>query len=264
MFPPTRRLVMAGDLTEAEARSLGEKYFGAWKSAGKRSTVPDVTANPSRSIYLVDKPGSAQTMLTVVTLGAKRSAPDYADLEVANRAFGGLFSSRVNMNLREKHGYTYGAFSYFNYHRGNGPFIIESSVRTDTTSNALQEMFKEVDGMQTSPLTPAELSLSKEAASRRLVARFETMARTVDITSDLFTYELPLDFFNKLPAKVQAVTSEDVERIAKQYFVPGKMFVVVVGDKQKVESGLQGLNLGKVQMTSFDGTPAAKAAGGVQ
>jgi zinc protease len=258
--PANAALVLAGDLTEAEARSLGEKYFGEWKNTGKRSAVPQVTANPSRSIYLVDRPGSAQTTLRAVTLGAPRSTPDYAALEVANNALGGLFASRVNMNLREKHGYTYGASSYFNYRRGTGPFYVVTSVRTDTTTDALREMFREIEGMQTSPLTPEELSLSKDSAARSLSGRFETMPQTVETTSELFTFDLPLDFYSQLPAKVDVVTSADVVQVAKRYFVPGKMFVVVVGDKQKVESGLQGLNFGKIQMTSFDGTPA-KASG---
>lgn len=251
---------MAGDLTESETRTLGEKYFGGWKSAGKRSAVPQVTASPSRSIYLVDKPGSAQTMLAAVTLGDPRSTPDYAALEVANNALGGLFSSRINMNLREKNGYTYGAFSYFNYRRGSGPFVIASSVRTDTTPDALREMFNEVQGIETSPITPAEMTLSKDAAARSLAGRFETTQENVGTTSELFTYDLPLDFYSKFPAQVDAVTPQDVERAAKQYFFPGKMFVVVVGDKQKIEAGLQGLNLGKVQLTSFDGTPATASA----
>jgi zinc protease len=205
--PANTALVMAGDLTEGEARKLGEKYFGGWKSAGKRSTVPEIKADPARSIYLVDKPGSAQTRLVAVTLGAPRSTPDYAALEVANNALGGLFSSRINMNLREKNGYTYGAFSYFNYRRGTGPFYIATSVRTDTTADALREMFKEVEGMQTSPLTPAELSLSKDAAARSLAGRFETMPDTVETTSELFTYGLPLDFYSKLPAKVDSISN---------------------------------------------------------
>jgi zinc protease len=260
--PANAALVLAGDLTESEARNLGEKYFGGWTRAGKRSAIPQVTASPSRSIYLVDRPGSPQTTLRAVTLGASRSTPDYAALEVANNALGGLFASRVNMNLREKHGYTYGANSYFNYRRGNGPFYVVTSVRTDTTADALREMFKEIEGMRTSPLTPEELSLSKDAAARSLAGRFETMPKTVDTTSELFTFDLPTDFYGKLPAKVNAVTAADVERVAKQYFIPGKMFVVAVGDKEKIGSALQGLDMGNVQLTSFDGTAAKPAAGG--
>ena len=167
------------------------------------------------------------------------------------------------MNLREKNGYTYGAFSFFDYHRGAGPFFVGSSVRTDTTSDALREMFKEIAGMQTSPVTPAELKMAKDANARSLAGLFETMRQSVFTTSGLFTYDLPLDFYNTLPAKVNAVTAADVERISKQYFVPEKMFVVVVGDRQKIESGLQQLPLGKIQLTGFDGLPAtggAKAA----
>jgi zinc protease len=265
--PANSALVIAGDVTESEARSLGEKYFGSWKNTGTRAAIPQVHTNPSRNIFLVDKSGSAQTMLIAATLGVPRSTPDYAPLEVSNAILGGLFSSRVNMNLREKNGYTYGAFSFFDYRRGSGPFVVGSSVRTDTTSDALREMFKEIAGMQTNPVTPAELTMAKDATSRSLAGLFETTRQAVFTTTQFFVYDLPLDFYNTLPAKVDAVTAADVERISKQYFVPEKMFVVAVGDRQKIESGLQQLPLGKVQLTSFDGTPAsgaAKAAGSSQ
>jgi zinc protease len=104
------------------------------------------------------------------------------------------------------------------------------------------------------------LTLSKDAAARSLAGRFETMQETVGTTSERFTCDLPLDFYSKLPAQLDAVTPQDVEPVAKRYFVPGKMFVVVVGNKQKIEAGLQGLNQGKVQLTSFDGTPATASA----
>lgn len=254
--PRNAALVIAGDLTEAEARRVGEKYFGSWKAVGDRSIIPEIHVEPSQSIYLVDKSGSAQTMLAAVTLGAPRSSPDYAALEVANDILGGLFSSRVNMNLREKHGYTYGAFSFFNYHRAAGPFYVASSVRTDTTTDALREMFKEIAGMQTLPVTSDELKMAKDATSRSLAGLFESRTATVSTTSNLFTYDLPLDFFSSLPGKVDNVAVSDVEHVAKQYFAPEHMFVVVIGDRQKIEAGLQGLNLGKIKLTSFEGTPA--------
>ena len=161
------------------------------------------------------------------------------------------------MNLREKNGYTYGASSFFNYHRGAGPFFVTSSVRTDTTSNALREMFKEIDGMQTSPVSDAELKMAKDATALSLAGLFETTQASVETAAGLFTYDLQLDFFNTLPSKVDSVTVSDVERVAKQYFVPRKMFVVVVGDRQKIESGLEELPLGKIQLTNLDGTPAS-------
>jgi zinc protease len=256
--PANSALVIAGDITEAEARSFGEKYFGAWKNTGRRSPVPEVDASPSRSLYLVDKPGSAQSMLVAATLGGQRASPDYAAQEVTNATLGGLFSSRINMNLREKNGYTYGAFSFFDYRRGAGPFFIMSSVRTDTTDKALTEIFKEVAGMQTSPVTSAELAMAKDATARSLAGRFETNASAVGTTGELFVYGLPLDFYSALPAKVDAVTTADVERVAKEHFVPGRMFVVVVGDKQKIEGSLKAMNLSTVQLTSFDGTPATE------
>jgi zinc protease len=103
--------------------------------------------------------------------------------------------------------------------------------------------------------------MAKDAASRSIAGRFETMPRTVQTTSELFTFALPLDFYSALPAKVDSVTTAGVVQVAKRYFVPGKMFVVAVGDRQKIESGLQGLNFGKVQLTNFDGTPASTTGG---
>jgi len=257
--PRNSGLIIAGDVTETEARHFAERYFGSWNATGDRSPIPEIHAEPSQSIYLVDKPGSAQTTLAAVTLGAPRSSPDYAALEVANAVLGGLFSSRVNMNLREKHGYTYGAFSFFDYHRAAGPFYVRTSVRTDTTADALREMFKEIAGMQSSPVTTEELKLAKDATSRSLAGLFETRPATVGTTSKLFTYDLPLDFYSALPAKVDKVAVSDVERVAKQYFVPEHMFVVVIGDRQRIGAELQGINLGKIQLTSFEGTPATTA-----
>jgi zinc protease len=262
--PGNAALVIAGDVSDTEARALANKYFGSWKAGGQRSKPPEFTADLQRTILLVDKPGSAQTAVAVATLGAPRSTPDYALLEVANAALGGLFSSRINMNLREKNGYTYGAFSWFGYHRGPGPFVIFTSLRTDTTSPAIREIFKEVDGIRAAPLSPQELTLAKDYNSRSLAGYFETTPKTVETTAGLFTYGLPVDYYRTLPAKIDAVTAGDVQRVANQYFVPGRMLVVAVGDRAKIEDGLKNLSLGKVELTNYEGEPVQAGGPGAQ
>ena len=253
--PGNSALVIAGDLTETEARNLANKYFAVWNAAGQRSQPPTFDTSLERHILLVDKPGTPQTALAVTALGAPRSTADYAPLEVANAALGGLFSSRINMNLREKNGYTYGAFSWFDYRRGPGPFTIFSSVRTETTAPALKEIFSEIQKFDAAPVTAAELATAKDSIARSLAGQFETMPVTVQSTTALFVYELPPDFYRKLPAAVDAVTAAGVQRVANRYLVPEKMVVVAVGDRQKIEEGLKASRLGSVVPTSFEGEP---------
>src|SRR5437773_7011944 len=161
--PGNSALVIAGDLTAPEAASLAEKYFGDWKGdSGKRNPSP-VEAKTTRAIYIVNKPASPQTFVLVGGIGVPRSSSDYVPIEVMNNALGGLFSSRINMNLREEHGYTYGASSQFVFRRSAGPFLVATGVRTDVTAPALSEIMKELKRIREGSLTPEELTLSKDS-----------------------------------------------------------------------------------------------------
>src|SRR5262249_54569331 len=152
-----------------QLRELAEKYFGKWaKGETKRAPALDDVPATSRRIVVVDKPGSPQTRLRVGQLGVKRSNPDYVPMEVMNTMLGGLFSSRINMNLREKHGYTYGAGSAFIYRRGPGPFFVSTGVRSDVTAASVKEIFSEIDGMRGKPMTAEELAISKDSIARSL------------------------------------------------------------------------------------------------
>src|SRR5262249_11224 len=132
--PGNSALVLVGDLTAAEARALATKYFGAWKGDAKPAAPPTAPEMGTRRIVIVDKPGAPQTALRGGHIGVARSSPDYVPLEVMATELGGLFSSRINLNLRERHGYTYGAGATFYYRRGAGPFYARSSVRADVTA----------------------------------------------------------------------------------------------------------------------------------
>jgi len=257
-FPGDSALVLSGDVTADAARRLAGKYFGAWNSTGTASRPPAAPTPPARKVIIVDRPGAPQTAIFAAGPGVPRSTPDYAPLEVVNTILGGLFSSRINMNLREEHGYTYGARSFFEYQRGSGPFLAYSSVRTDVTAPAVQELFKELERIRTSPLTDAELKRSKEYIVLALPGRFETADGTTHEVSSIFTYDLPLDHLHAYPAKVNAVTPEQAAAIANKYFHPENMFLIAVGDKAKIQPGIENLHLGPIEEWTTSAEPVKK------
>ena len=241
-------------MTPAEARKLAEEYFGKWTSSAEPTAAPSAPAAPERKILVVDKPGSPQTALLTFGIGMPRNSPDYPAATVMNTMLGGLFSSRINMNLREEHGYTYGAASFFWYYRGTGPFITYALVRTDVTAPATEQMFKELDGIHTKPLTDAELRMAKNSIIRSLPGSFESAASVNGQLADLWMFGLPLDYYTKLPEQIEGVTSADAQSAAEKYIHPDKLLVIEVGDKSKIESGLKDLKLGPVEDWSEKGS----------
>jgi zinc protease len=246
--PAGAALVLAGDLTDAQARAFAEKYFGAWKGENFTAMVPATPPAPAPGIYLSDRPGSPQTALLAVGAGTTRNTPDYVPLTVMNTVLGGLFSSRLNMNLREKHGYTYGARSVFDFRRGAGYFWAGGSIRTDATGPATNEIFSELNRIRDSEVSADELKLAKDNYSQSLVGHFQSMDQLAETFGSLHVYGLPADYFEKLPPAIDAVGAADVHRVAQKYIDPAHMFVVAVGDRAKIEPELQKLNLGAVEV----------------
>ena len=252
-FPDDAALLVTGNIKLASLKPLLEKRFGAWK-AGR--PAPPALGSPETTdakLILVDRPGAPQTTLVCFSMGLARSTPDYAPVEVMNTDLGGLFSSRINMNLREAHGYTYGAGSFFNYHRSAGPFVVFSDVRTDATAPATSEVFNELRRMRETQMTPAELVLSKDSIARSLPGRFERGTAAAATFAELFTYDLPLDYYSSLPDRINAVTIEQAQAMAKKYIQPEKMIVLAVGDRAKIEEDMKKLNLGKVEIRDTEG-----------
>jgi zinc protease len=256
--PSNSALIFAGDLTEKQARDLAEKYFGKWSAKGIVSQPPTAPAPPTRHVILVDLPSAPQTAIWAAGIGVPRSTPDFASLNVVNTMLGGLFSSRINMNLREQHGYTYGAFSLFQFMRGSGPFFAGASVRTDVTGPAVHELFTELDRIRTSPLTEDELKRSKDNLIRKLPGDFETVEETSGKMSDIFTYQLPLDYYRVYPAQIDAVTSEQAASAALKYIHPENMILIAVGDKAKIQPEIEKLNLGPIEEWNTDAEPLKK------
>ena len=251
--PSNAALVVAGDISADELKALAEKEFGSWKSGEVARAEFGAAETTKAKVVLVDRPGAQQTMVRLLQLGVGRNTPDYPALEVMNSELGGLFSSRINLNLREEHGYTYGAASFFIYRRTQGFFAAGGGMRTDATAPAVKELIKEFHRMMDSPMTAEELSLAKDSQARSLPGSFETVGETAGALAQLFVYGLPLDYYSKLPAQLSSVTTAEAEAVAKKYLHPDQMILVCVGDRAKIQPELEKLKLGPIEIRDADG-----------
>ncbi len=237
--PGNAALVVTGAISMPDLRKLAEASFASWP---RGTAVPAKLGTPSTTaprLVIVDRPGSPQTQLRVATFGVPRSSPDYVPVRVMNTILGGMFASRINMNLREEHGYTYGANSQFVFWRSGGPFSVTTGVRTDVTAPAVHEVMVELRKMIETRVTPQELTLAKDAITLQLPALFETNDRTVGSLSTLFTHGLPLNYYSNLSEQISVVDAQAVQDVAKKYLVPDKFLVVAVGDRSKIGEPLQ-------------------------
>lgn len=251
--PNNAALVVSGQITRDELKPLVEKAFGQWAKGTPATAVPGTPVTTAARLVFVDKPGAPQTQLRVAGLGAPRSTPDFVAMQVMNENLGGLFSSRINLNLREAHGYTYGASSQFVYRRSAGPFVVATGVRTEVTAPAVTEIQKELRGIRENPPAGEELSLAKDSLVRSLPAQFETSGRVTGSTSNIYIYDLGLDYYSKLSSRIEAVDTAQVKAAAEKYIVPEKLVVIAVGDRAKIGADLQKLNLGAVEVRDADG-----------
>ncbi len=257
VVPNNAALVVAGDISMDELRALATTAFGAWPRGNPPQPSlgsPDTT---TARVVIVDKPGSPQTQLRVAAIGAPRSSPDFRALQVMNNALGGLFSSRINMNLREQHGYSYGAYSQFLFRRSAGPFAIGAGVRTDATAPAVSEIFREVAGIREKALSAEELQKAKDALANSLPGAFETNNSVVGSFSNIFIYDLGLDYYTRYAREVHAVTAEQALDVARRYVVPDRLVVIAVGDRAAIEAELRKLSLGTVEIRDPEGKPAS-------
>ncbi|HVT96637.1 MAG TPA: pitrilysin family protein [Acidobacteriaceae bacterium] len=252
--PQDAALVLAGDLTRAQAEELARKYFGKWTASNvKSAAIPAPPAPQPTHIVIVDKPGAPQTALFAFGLGVPEGSPDENALNVMNYTLGGSFASRINMDLREKHGYTYGASSRFASYQDGGQFYAGGLVRTDVTPPAAKDLMTEIRNFPTNPSTAEELDGAKEASMRSLPGRFQTTSIIANAMTEIFLYHRPLDYYAQLPSKYEAVTQADVNRVAQQYLHPDQLVIVAAGDRSKIEPGLKEAGLGPVEVRDIEG-----------
>ncbi|HEX8128848.1 MAG TPA: insulinase family protein [Pyrinomonadaceae bacterium] len=264
--PNNAALIVAGDVTAATLLPKLERAFAAWKPG--QVPAADVSMTPPAreraGIYLVDKPGAAQSVIQIGQVGVARSTPDYFPLLVLNSMLGGQFVSRINLNLREDKGYTYGARSNFDYRRGAGPFTASGGVFTNVTKESVSEFLKELRGIRGEiPVTERELEYAKQGILRGFPRGFETPGQIADRLSQAVLYNLPDDYFNSYSARVRAVTLADITRVANRYLDPSRMAILVVGDRKAVEPGLRSLGIGEgITLLDVEGRPVATGDGG--
>ena len=263
--PNNSALIVVGDTTPDAIIAVLESALKDWKPGSPVArTAPEAPSNKPVTVYLVDKPGAAQSILSVGQVGAARNTPDYFPLTIMNAILGGQFSSRINLNLREAKGYTYGARSSFAFNLGPGPFEAGAPVKTEDTRPALVELVKELaDIAGPRPATTEELAFAKDRAVKGFPARFETVAGVSATLADLVRYDLPADYFTTYRSKVEAVTADDVKRVATKYLNPAEMVVLIVGDRAKVEPTIKDLPFAKViNVLDTEGNPTGAAAAG--
>ena len=247
--PSTTALVLAGDLTAARARTLAENAFGAWRAtpASAEPAPPGPPAGSPDRVLVVDKPGASQTALLLAAPGVAQSDPDFEPLVVTNQVFGGGFSSRLNENLRESKGYTYGAYSRVDTLRGPGLVTIAMDVQSPSTADAVRETLAELGRLGTGGVPDDELARARQSIAGSIPSLFATRSDIVGTLRSLYLNGRPTDYYDRRPGRLAQITPADVAAIARRRLAPGNFTIVAVGDRATIEAPLRALKLGPVR-----------------
>jgi len=244
-------LIVVGDADPGDLLAAGARAFANRPHAGTAAGAPAAPSRPGpprARFALVDRPRAAQSELRVGCVATSRHTPEYHALLVLNMVVGGQFVSRVNLNLRERKGYTYGARSAFDLRRGPGPFLLQASVQTDATAEAIREALGELEDLRGSrPADDAELEGARAALTRGYPRSFETAGQIARGCAQLALYELPDEYFVEFVPRVRAVDGEAVTAVARKYFAPEGLVTLVVGDRERVLPVAERAGLGAIQ-----------------
>ena len=271
--PADTTLIVVGDGTHAELAGAVLGSFGSWRGSPARDGALEASLqrcygpplNASAGVAIVDRPGAAQSELRLGHVGVSRRSPDYHALLVLNMVLGGQFVSRINMNLREDKGYTYGARTAFDFRRGPGPFQLQVSVQTGVTGAAITEALREVRAVGSDrPVDPRELELARASLTRGYPRNFETADQIARSACQLALYELPDDYFERFVPTIEALDVAAIKHVASTHLLPDRLTAVVVGDRAAVEPQLATIGLGRpvhLTLEEIEQTPqAARAA----
>jgi zinc protease len=261
--PGAMTLVFTGDVTGKRAVQLAERAFGAWRgNAPAGVQVDDRTAPAAREVHIVNKAGAPQSELRVGHAGVPRSHPDYFPIVVMNALLGGLFSSRINLNLRERNAYTYGARSAFEWRRGAGPFVVSTAVKTEVTDAATREILLEIGKMREEKVSADELTLATAYLDGVFPIRYETTNAVAQAVAIAQVYGLGDDYYTRYRERIRAVSADDVLRVAQNFLHPEKLLVVSVGDAAAIRAPMERIGAGAVtvhEAPADDGAPAPSA-----
>jgi zinc protease len=261
--PDNMKIVVVGDTTLAQILPQLDAAFGDWhapESAVPKKTLGTVSAEPKPRVYLIDRPDAVQSMILGGLVAPSSKSPDYLELDLANDAFGGSFTSRVNMNLREDKHWAYGANSFLEEALGQRAFLFYAPVQTDKTAESVTEIRKEARAVVSdTPLTEAELAKVKENNVRSLPGAFETGQEVMAAVDNIVKYNRPDDSVQTLKARYEAITPTSAQSALAKVVKPDAITWVVVGDLKKVEQAVRALQIGEVTVLDTDGHPVAKA-----
>jgi zinc protease len=249
--PSSATIVAVGDAEHERLAAMVDAVFGNWSAPGgteePRADASTVSPPaPAARVAVVNRTGAAQSELRIGHVGLPRATPDYHALLVLNMVLGGQFVSRINLNLRERKGYTYGARTSFDFRRAPGPFVLQASVQSDATADAVREAIGELRGIRGErPVTREELELGRAALTRGYPRNFETADQVGRAAVQLALYDLPEDYFTTFTSKVLALTEEDITRAAATHIDPSHLLTVIVGDREKIGPSIHALELGE-------------------
>ncbi len=264
-FQPGRAIItVVGDVTPLKVKASVEKGLAAWTKAGDKPSFdyPKLPELQPAKIYLVDKPGAAQSVVNIGLPGPPRNTPDYFALQVLNTILGGQFQSRLNANIREQKGYSYGVNSGFSYGKGPGAFRAGGSIFSAKTDAALIEFMKELKGIVGDrPITDEELKTAKESLIQGLPQRFASVSAISNAISSLVVQGLPDDYYQTYAKNISAVTKQDLLRVAKRYIDLNHLAIVIVGDRAAVEASLKATGIAPITLLDIEGNPSAGATG---
>ncbi len=257
-FQPVRALVtVVGDVNSASVKATVEKALAAWPKGGEKpanSRTPLCRRSAPATIFLVDKPGAAQSTFAIGNPGPPRSTPDYYALQVMNTMLGGMFQSRLNANIREEKGYSYGVSSSFAFGKGPGAFRTGGDIVSAKSDAALVEFMKELRGIGGSrPITDEELATAKDSLIQRLPGTFASVQSVNSAIVSLWTQGLPDNYYQQYAAKISEIRKEDVVRVAKQYIDLDHLTIVIVGDRASIEAPLKATGIAPIALADIEG-----------
>lgn len=257
-LPGATTVIVVGDITVDRAVELTRRALGDWKGpAPERVTADDLPAHRERGVHIITKSDAPQSELRIGHVGIPRNHPDFFAVNVMNAVLGGLFNSRINLNLREAHGYTYGAFSSFDWRRQAGPFAVSTAVKSDVTDAAAREVLSEIDRIRAAAIAPEELSLATSYLDGVFPIRFETTTAIAAALAVLALYGLPEDYYDRYRERVRALTADQILSAAQKYLHPESLQMVVVGDPTAVRGPLEHLGFGPIVVYDSLGQPIA-------
>jgi zinc protease len=237
--PNQTALVLSGDLTPAQATGIAADAFGDWIGSGPPPPVPPTPATGRTVVALVDTPGSTQTALRVAEAGPARTDPDYEPMQIANQILGGLFSSRLSQNLRELHGYTYGAYSRLGLGRGPAPFAMSATVEARHTGDSVKQILAEFNRWRDTEVTAEELERGRQSLVAGIPALFSTTDEAARLATRMFLFGLSPDHYQQLPAQLAAVTAVSLRTVIDRALVPGRLQIIAVGDRTTIRKQLR-------------------------